>query len=176
MWLLDKFLQKAIKRDRLIVTDYDGKVYEYGPGGGEEMRIRLTDRKAARHIASYPQVGAGEAYMWGWLQVEEPHDIRDMVLFVTRNTKRMGDASLQPKGPLRKTVQKLIARADSINLKGKARKNAEHTYNLTRRLYELFLDEDRQYTMGYYRDVNNSLEKAQLDKKAHIAAKLNITP
>jgi cyclopropane-fatty-acyl-phospholipid synthase len=28
--------------------------------------------------------------------------------------------------------------------------------------------------MAYYRDPNNSLEKAQLDKKAHIAAKLNL--
>jgi len=175
MWLLDKFLRKAIKRGRLIVTDYDGKAYEYGPGGGEEIRIRLTNRKASSHIARYPQVGAGEAYMWGWLEVEQPHDIRDMVLFVTKNTKRDGDSSLQPKGKLRRGVQKLIAKADSVNLRGKARKNAEHTYNLTRRLYELFLDEDRQYTMGYYRDLGNSLEKAQLDKKAHIAAKLNIT-
>jgi cyclopropane-fatty-acyl-phospholipid synthase len=38
--------------------------------------------------------------------------------------------------------------------------------------YELFLDEDRQYTMAYYRDPGMSLEQAQLDKKAHIAAKL----
>ena len=181
MWLLDKFLTKAIRTGRLVVTDHDGKVYQYGPGadgpdGGDEIRIRLTHRKAARHIASYPQVGAGEAYMWGWLEVEEPHDIRDMVLFVTGNAKTQGDRAIQPKGPVRRFAQRMIARADSINLKGKARKNAEHTYNLTRRLYELFLDEDRQYTMGYHRDLGNSLEKAQLDKKAHMAAKMNIKP
>ena len=181
MWLLDKFLTKAIRTGRLVVTDHDGKVYQYGPGadgpdGGDEIRIRLTHRKAARHIASYPQVGAGEAYMWGWLEVEPPHDIRDMVLFVTGNAKTQGDRAIQPKGPVRRFAQRMIARADSINLKGKARKNAEHTYNLTRRLYELFLDEDRQYTMGYHRDLGNSLEKAQLDKKAHMAAKMNIKP
>jgi cyclopropane-fatty-acyl-phospholipid synthase len=28
MWLLDKFLKKIIKTGRLVVTDYDGKVYE----------------------------------------------------------------------------------------------------------------------------------------------------
>lgn len=60
MWLLDKFLKKAIRTGKLVVTDYNGKVYEYGPGVGEvsgiaELRIRLTDRKAARHIATYPQ-------------------------------------------------------------------------------------------------------------------------
>ncbi len=30
--------------------------------------------------------------------------------------------------------------------------------------------------MGYYRDPSNSLEQAQLDKKAHIAAKLYMNP
>ena len=180
MWLLDKFLKKAIVAGRLVVTDYDGKVYEYGPGPEAmergPMHLRLTHRKAAAHVARYPQVGAGEAYMWGWLEVEEPYDIRDMVLFVTMNAKGRKSASLRPKGPVRKAAQKLLAKADSINLRGKARKNAEHTYNLTRRLYELFLDEDRQYTMGYYRDTANSLEKAQLDKKAHIAAKMYLKP
>jgi len=176
MWLLDKFLGKAIRRGQLVVTDHDGEVYEYGQPDSEQehgpLHIRLTNAKAANHIAKYPQVGAGEAFMWGWLTVDEPYDIRDMVLFVTMNTKRLGDAAIKPKGPLRMAAQKAIARLDGINLRGKARKNAEHTYNLTRRLYELFLDEDRQYTMAYYRDTANSLEKAQLDKKAHIAGKL----
>ena len=180
MWLLDKFLNSAIRRGRLIVTDHDGQTYEYGsPEGGEPpLHIRLTHRKAASHIARYPQVGAGEAFMWGWLEVEPPHDIRDLVLFVTMNAKREAGASLKPQGPLRKAAQKLLAKADSVNLRGKARKNAEHTYNLTRRLYELFLDEDRQYTMAYYREdpAATSLEKAQLDKKAHIAAKMFIQP
>ncbi len=183
MWLLDKFLKQAIKRGKFIITDHDGKVYEYGPGVDQgvhgmdkgPMKIRLTNAKAANHIARYPQCGAGEAFMWGWLVVEEPHDIRDMILYVTENAKKLGDTPLKPKGAIRTAIQKAIAKADSVNLKSKARKNAEHTYNLTRRLYELFLDEDRQYTMGYHRDLDDSLEKAQLDKKAHMAAKLNIT-
>ena len=177
MWLLDKMLKKLIREDRLIITDHDGKVYEYGPGGaGRPIHVRLTNRKAAKHIATYPQVGAGEAFMWGWLQVEPPHDIRDMILFVTAQSKSHGDRALQPQGPLKRLAQKTAAKIDGINLRGKARKNAEHTYNLTRRLYELFLDEDRQYTMGYHRDPEASLEKAQLDKKAHIAAKMYLKP
>src|SRR5690606_24241600 len=107
---------------------------------------------------------------------EEPYDIRDMVLYVAMNAKVKSSSTLGAKGPVRQAVQRTLAKIDSINLRGKARKNAEHTYNLTRRLYELFLDEDRQYTMGYYRDVDNSLEKAQLDKKAHIAAKMYLKP
>ncbi|RIV81245.1 class I SAM-dependent methyltransferase [Pelagerythrobacter aerophilus] len=178
MWLLDKFLKSAIKRGKLIVTDHDGKIYDYGPGPATDakgaIRITLTHPKAAAHIARYPQLGAGEAFMWGWLVVEPPHDIRDMILFVTENTKSIGDKAIQSQGLLRRAAQKAIAKLDGVNLKSKARKNAEHTYNLTRALYERFLDEDRQYTMAYYRDPSNSLEKAQMDKKAHIAAKLHL--
>jgi cyclopropane-fatty-acyl-phospholipid synthase len=182
MWLLNKFLGKAIKRGKLIVTDYDGKVHEFGPGPALDdngpLRITLTNPKAANHIARYPKVGAGEAYMWGWLVVEPPHDIRDLILLVTLNTKRLGDDSLNAKGPLRKGAERVLAKLDSFNPRSKASRNAEHTYNLTRRLYELFLDEDRQYTMAYYRDpdAGTSLEQAQLDKKAHIAAKMYLKP
>jgi cyclopropane-fatty-acyl-phospholipid synthase len=178
MWLLDKFLRKVVKHGRLVVTDHDGRVYEYGTSAAEPLdergsiRIRLTHPKAASHIARYPQLGAGEAFMRGWLVVEPPHDIRDMILFVSMNAKRLGDDSLGARGPLRKFVQRAIAKLDGINLRSKARRNAEHTYNLTRQLYERFLDEDRQYTMAYYRDPANSLEQAQMDKKAHIASKL----
>ena len=126
MWLLEKFLSKAIKHGKLVITDHDGKVYEFGPepDGPETIRVRLTNKKAANHIARYPQMGAGEAFMWGWLVVEEPHDIRDMILFVTMNAKKLGDASLKPKGPFRKALQKTIAKLDGINLRSSARKNA----------------------------------------------------
>ena len=72
MWLLDKFLKKIIKVGKLVITDHDGKVYEYGPGGPgvDPIRVRLTDKGAAYHIARYPQVGAGEAYMDGRLTIE----------------------------------------------------------------------------------------------------------
>ena len=56
MWLLDKFLKKIIKTGRLVITDHDGKVYEYGPGAetmehGQPLHVRLTSSKAAYHIA-----------------------------------------------------------------------------------------------------------------------------
>lgn len=184
MWLLDKFLNQAIKHGTLIVTDHEGNEHSYGPGGEYDplvggragpVRIKLTDKRAANHIVRYPQMGAGEAFMWGWLVVEEPHDIRDMILFVTMNAKRMGDNTLKAKGPLRKGLQRVKAALDGINLRSSAKTNAEHTYNLTRELYERFLDEDRQYTMAYYREddpTKTSLEQAQMDKKAHLAAKL----
>jgi cyclopropane-fatty-acyl-phospholipid synthase len=176
MWLLDKFLGRLVHRGRLIVTDHDGREYAYGPGSDDPIRLRFTDKGAALHVARYPQVGAGEAYMDGRLVVEPPHDIRDLVLFVGLNAEADPEAHLRPRGPLRKLAFRAAAKIDSYNNQRAARRNAEHTYNLTRRLYELFLDEDRQYTMAYYRDPDVGLEQAQLDKKAHIAGKLYLQP
>ena len=177
MWLLDKMLRPLIRKGELTVIDHDGKEYRYGapdPDHGP-VRVRLADRGAAFHIAKDPRVGAGEAYMDGRIIMEQG-DIRDLVLLIRYNAPVERQGALKPKGPVRKTVNYLAARMDQINWKTRSRRNAEHTYNLTRRLYELFLDEDRQYTMAYYRDVGNSLEKAQLDKKAHLAAKLYLKP
>jgi cyclopropane-fatty-acyl-phospholipid synthase len=177
MWLLDKLLRKLVRKGELIVVDHDGKEYRYGapdPNHGP-VRVRLTDRRAAFDISRAPRLGAGEAYMDGRLVVEGG-DIRDLVLLIRYNAPWEKKGILKPKGPVRKAVNFVAGRLDQINWKSRSRHNAEHTYNLTRRLYELFLDEDRQYTCAYYRDTSNSLEKAQLDKKAHIAAKLYLKP
>jgi len=177
MWLLDKMLRRLIKRGELIVTDYDGKLYRYGTPDPAHpaVKVRLTDRRAAFAIAGDPRVGAGEAYMDGRLVVEQG-DIRDLILLVRRNAPWEKSGVLKPKGGLRLAVDAVMGRLDQINWRTRSRRNAEHTYNLTRRLYELFLDADRQYTCAYFRDTGNILEQAQIDKKAHIAAKLNLKP
>ena len=47
-----------------------------------------------------------------------------------------------------------------------------HHYDLSGRLYDLFLDKDKQYSCAYFEDENDGLEEAQHNKKRHIAAKL----
>ena len=178
MWLLDKMLRRLVRKGELTVVDHDGTTHRYGtpdPNHGP-ITVRLTDRRAAFDIAKDPRLGAGEAYMDGRLVVEPPRDIRDLILFARYNAPWEKPGALRPKGLVRRAVGKIAGRLDQINWKSRSARNAEHTYNLTRRLYELFLDEDRQYTCAYYRDTSNSLEQAQLDKKAHIAGKLHLKP
>jgi cyclopropane-fatty-acyl-phospholipid synthase len=175
MWMLDKMLTKLVRDGQLMVTDHDGRSYRYGDPAAEPVRIRLTDPKAAWHIARDPRVGAGEAYMDGRLMVEPPHDIRDMILLVMGNANRPG-SNLAPQSRLKRILNPLASRLDQINLRSRSASNVVHHYGLTRQFYELFLDEDRMYSMAYYRDPANSLERAQLDKKALIAAKLHLEP
>jgi cyclopropane-fatty-acyl-phospholipid synthase len=143
--------------------------------GHPPIRARLTDRWAAFSIARDPRMGAGEAYMDGRMVLEEG-DVRDLILMIRANAPWEQGGELRPDSILQRALDAVMGRIDQINWRTRSRRNAEHTYNLTRRLYELFLDTDRQYTCAYYRDPGNSLEHAQLDKKAHIAAKLNLKP
>ena len=175
MWLLDKMLRSLMREGQLVLTDHDGKVYAYGDPAAEPVRIRLTDKGAALHIAKDPRVGAGEAYMDGRLVVEPPHDIRDMVLLVMRNGSRPGKEVAAP-NVLRRLADQIAWQFDQFNFRRAASSNVKHHYDLTREFYEQFLDEDRQYTMAYFTDPANSLERAQLDKKALIAAKLRLQP
>ena len=174
MWLLDKMLRVLIKQGQLRVIDHDGSEYRYGDLSADPVTIRFTDKGAALHVARDPRVGAGEAYMDGRMVIEAPHDIRDMVLLVMGNANR-GNGLSAPSA-VKRSLDWMFAKADQINLRAKASSNVVHHYDLTRPFYELFLDADRQYTMAYFTDPANSLERAQLDKKALIAAKLRLKP
>ena len=177
MWILDKLLRQTIRIGLLTVIDHRGRAYRYGSAtpGGRQVTVRMTDAGAASHIARYPRVGAGEAYMAGRMVVEEG-DIRELALLVSENAPSEDGGPLAASGFVRRGVDRILARLDQVNWRSRSRRNAEHTYNLTRELYELFLDEDRQYTCGYHRDPDDTLEQAQVDKKAHLAAKLRIRP
>lgn len=175
MWLLDRMLRGLIKAGRLVVTDHDLKVYVYGDPAADPVHIHLTKPGTAWRIARDPRLGAGEAYMDGELIVEPPHDVRDLVMLVMGNGGRAGRKVDAP-SPLRRAFDKAAWRLDQFNTRRRSSRNVAHHYELSRQFYELFLDEDRQYTMAYWRGEGENLEQAQRDKKALIAAKLRLEP
>lgn len=175
MWLLDQLLRRLIKDGQLVVIDHDGRRWTYGDPSAQPVTIRLTDKDAALHIARDPRIGAGEAYMDGRLMVEPPHDIRDLIMQVMGNGTR-SERTVRAPSPLRRGLDWMAWRADQINLRPKASRNVVHHYDLSRQFYELFLDEGRHYTMAYFRNPDETLEQAQLNKLALVAAKLRLVP
>ena len=51
-----------------------------------------------------------------------------------------------------------------------------HHYDISEKLYDLFLDEKRQYSCAYFKDEDKTIDEAQNDKIEHIIKKLNIKP
>ena len=62
----------------------------------------------------------------------------------------------------------------NFNFIKKSKMNVSHHYDLSDDLYDLFLDPKRQYSCGYFKNENDSLEDAQNNKIQHIIKKLNI--
>jgi cyclopropane-fatty-acyl-phospholipid synthase len=173
MALIEKLVGKVIRKGRLDLVMPDGRKLEFGPGGGKALTVRLTDRKTAFAIARNPRLGLGEAYMDGRIVIEDG-DILDLMEIVT-GANRWEDGGAGRKAVNKgKSPWKKLFRAR--NVAKRARKNVAHHYDIGNDLYRLFLDDDLQYSCAYFTDPENSLEQAQLDKKAHIAAKLALEP
>ncbi len=166
--LVDKLLTKGS-----ITLLLPGKAPQtIGSGGGKHLTVRFTDRKVAFDIVKNPRLGVGEAYMDGRLVIEDGTILELLEMIVGSNRwedKGEGRAALS-KG--KNGIRRFFRRNNPV----RSRRNVAHHYDLKDELYELFLDEDKQYSCAYFTDPNNSLEQAQADKKAHIAAKLALEP
>jgi cyclopropane-fatty-acyl-phospholipid synthase len=75
-------------------------------------------------------------------------------------------------GPRGRGPRIAFRRLQQVNTACAARRNVQRHYDLSGELYELFLDEDMQYSCAYFERPDMTLEEAQLAKKRHIAAKL----
>ncbi|UTD29445.1 cyclopropane-fatty-acyl-phospholipid synthase family protein [Bradyrhizobium sp. WD16] len=164
--LLGHFLQRFVRRGILTVTTAEGETNTYGDGTGRPVAIRLTSRQAERRLLLDPELALGEIYMDGGMIVEQG-SIADL-LAVSLDQPQMSPQW----GRLQRSVRYLFRHAQQFNVRGRARRNVAHHYDLDSRLYSLFLDADRQYSCAYYEHPEASLDDAQLAKKRHIAAKL----
>ena len=171
MALIGKLIDKLLTKGSITLKLPGKAPATYGRGGGEHLSVRFTDRKVAIDILKNPSLALGEAYMDGRLVIEDG-TILDLLELI------MGSNRWEDGGP-GKLLSRLGGRLKKIlasnNLK-RARRNVAHHYDLKDELYDLFLDADKQYSCAYFTNRGNSLEQAQADKKAHIAAKLALSP
>lgn len=143
--------------------------------GYPDVTIRFTDAGAAGSIIRDPGLGAGEAYMNGRLVVDSG-DVLDLVTLLTANDLWENGTGHLAASPWLRAIQAVTHRIDRVNMARRSKSNVAHHYDLNDRLYDLFLDADRQYSCAYFTDPSVGLDQAQADKKAHIAAKLAIEP
>ena len=177
MSLFDRFVGNLFKRGEIRIILADGTIKDFGTPDPalKPVTIRFADKGVPGFIATNPHLHAAEAYMDGRLIIERG-DIRDLVDLVRANGK-WEEGRVTLRGTLRNLIRdRLRARLQSVNWASRSKANVAHHYDLNDRLYDLFLDVDRQYSCAYFTDPGNDLDTAQADKKAHIAAKLYLQP
>ncbi|RMD90195.1 MAG: class I SAM-dependent methyltransferase [Alphaproteobacteria bacterium] len=167
-------LRRIVREGDLVVRDWRGRERRYGDGCGDRVAIHIRDRATAWRLLLNPEMALGEAYMNGGLVVTQG-DIRDLLDLLIRNLGpgRVPDHWLQH---LLAGARHMLRTITSWNPMPRARRNVAHHYDLSDELYELFLDADKQYSCAYFEREGDSLERAQEQKKRHIAAKLLIEP
>jgi len=171
MSLIGKLVDKLLTTGSITLLR-PGKAPETFGRGGRHLTVRFTDSKVAWDIATNPRLKLGEAYMDGRVIIEDGTilDLLELIVGANRWEDKGAGRKAMRKG--KKRFAKLFRRNNPL----RARRNVAHHYDLKDELYELFLDGDKQYSCAYFTDPNNSLEQAQADKKAHIAAKLALKP
>ena len=177
MALIDHFLARAVKRGTLTVIHPDGKRRTFGAPDPAlpDVTIRFTDKGAERAILRDPGLGAGEMFMAGRLVIDAG-DVLDLATLLTGNDRwETAQNNLEP-SPLSRAFGAGKVRFNRLNMERRSKRNVAHHYDLSARLYDLFLDGDKQYSCAYFATPDATLEQAQEDKLAHIAAKLAIRP
>jgi cyclopropane-fatty-acyl-phospholipid synthase len=164
-------MRRKLRIGNLTVHFENGTSETYGDGTGRPVVARITD-KAAAAITLFPGLHLGESYMDGGLSLDEG-TLWDLIDIIGRNLqgKRLG-----AQGPVADALRSVRIRLQQWNDRNASQRNVAHHYDLSYELYRRFLDEDMQYSCAYFARPDMTLEEAQAAKKAHIAAKLRLSP
>ena len=167
--LLARLFRAFIRKGAITMIDPQGMWHICDSGvPGPGATIRIHDNATAGRLILNPTLEAGEAYMDGTPTIKSG-TLYDLLDACTANLHHLFDLPLYSAFDRASRVLRGLAQ---INPVGRSKRNVAHHYDLSGKLYDLFLDTDRQYSCGYYADPDRSLEDAQRDKKRHIAAKL----
>ena len=169
-----RFAGKLVRLGNLQITTASGKTHKFGDGSGELVHMRINSKRAERAMVLNPNLAVPEAYMNGDLDFVEG-DVLNFLRVVYLNTGPSGQFD-QRLTRAAEGLRYAFRRVHQLNTTTRSRRNVQRHYDLSGELYKLFLDEDMQYSCAYFERPDMTLEEAQLAKKRHIAAKLQIKP
>jgi cyclopropane-fatty-acyl-phospholipid synthase len=171
--LFARILKNTIKIGRLTLIDADGRSHVFqGSMPGPARTVRLHDRGLHLALLINPKLAVGEAFMDGTLTCEgcTLYELLDLL------GQNLVYLEAHPSQAWKEWLGRFARLVLTYNPIGRAQRNVAHHYDLSGKLYDLFLDKDRQYSCAYFGSDNDNLETAQANKKLHLAAKLLLKP
>src|SRR5215467_9019537 len=155
--LLTHFFKRIITVGRLRVVDARGRSHAFEGSSGASVAIRLRDPALHWKLLVRPRLYLPEAYVDGTLTIEEG-SLYDLIDLLAANLEALPEGFL---GHFLNSSGTALRRINQYNPVSRARRNVAHHYDLSDQLYELFLDQDRQYSCAYFHDLSDSLDTAQ---------------
>ena len=170
---LISFLNNLFKQDGFELIDSNSKKYVIGnPTKDKPIVIRFLDQKLMQKLLINPDLYFGEAYMNGSLVIENG----TLTDFLDLAFKNIGRGNINSYGAVIKKIKGTFGYLTNLNKIIKSKENVAHHYDISEKLYDLFLDKNRQYSCAYFKNDSDTLEQAQNNKIHHIIKKLNIQP
>ena len=168
-----KVYNKLIKEDGFVLIDANNSKNVIGkPIKENPIILRLLDKKLNYKLIVSPDLYFGEAYTNGSLKIENGN----LTEFLDIMFKNFGRAEINNFSYILNKIRGTYRFLTNFNFISKSKKNIAHHYDISEKLYDLFLDEKRQYSCAYFKNDNDSLETAQNNKIQHIIKKLNLKP
>ena len=170
---LISFLNKLIKKDGFIIVDYNSNRYVIGkPLKKNPIELEILDKSLHKKLLLHPDLYFGEAYTDGTLRIKNG----SLSEFLEIAFKNIGRSEINLYGKTFNKLKGTLRYFTNFNKILKSKKNVAHHYDISEKLYDLFLDKKRQYSCAYFKNESDSLETAQENKINHIIKKLNIKP
>ncbi|WP_157044750.1 SAM-dependent methyltransferase [Roseobacter sp. GAI101] len=170
--LLVRNLRILLREGNITLHLPDRKTVRIGDGSGRPVTVRLTHPGIISHLVWNPELALGEGYMNGDIKIDGD-DLHGLLEIAVRNFDAQASSSWIR---VVRAIRMLRRRFDQNNFASVSKRNVAHHYDLSSALYDLFLDQDRQYSCAYFKHPDDSLDQAQAQKKAHIAGKLLLEP
>jgi cyclopropane-fatty-acyl-phospholipid synthase len=170
---LVKFLNKLFKKDGFILIDAYSKKYIIGiPENKNPIIVKILDKRLHYKLLFRPDLYFGEGYSDGDIKIENG----TLTEFLDLALMNIGKGELNFFSQLINKLSGSYRYLTNFNFIKKSKMNVAHHYDLSDDLYNLFLDPKKQYSCGYFKNENDTLEIAQNNKLQHIIKKLNIQP
>ena len=170
---LTNFLKNLVKIDGFILVDAYNNEYKIGnPKKKPPIKLKLLDKKLHTKLLILPDLYFGEAYTNGSLVIENG----SLTDFLEIAMKNIGRGPTNNYAAIIKKLMGIYSYLTKLNFVKKSKSNVAHHYDISEKLYDLFLDKNRQYSCAYFKSENDTIEQAQKNKMDHIIKKLNLKP
>ena len=170
---LTQFLEKLVKDDGFVLEDANKKQHIIGkPIKNPPIKLKLLDKSLHYKLLLLPDLYFGEAYANGSAVIENG----TLTEFLEIAMKNIGRGPTSNYATVIKKLMGIYSYITNFNFVGKSKSNVAHHYDISEKLYDLFLDENRQYSCAYFKNDNETIEQAQKNKMNHIIKKLHLKP
>ncbi|KRD80348.1 cyclopropane-fatty-acyl-phospholipid synthase family protein [Lysobacter sp. Root983] len=165
---------RGLEHGRLVLEDALGRV-EFGLPAAQrpqlQVHLSVRDPRFYHAVASNGSVGAGEAYMEGYWDCDDPVALirllvrnRERLDGMERGGARLGGMAMRAWHALRR------------NTRAGSRRNIAAHYDLGNEFFALFLSSDLMYSSAVWDGDDDTLEVASARKLDLICSKLELGP